>query len=169
MQAQADPAHVQNNFNSLLLAHGSGGTQAGLILGKLLSENKVLSDCRIWGVNVAYDREKSFQLVKDILWSAIQQFRLPISFMSDDINVLDGFIGLGYAQNTREELDFFWKVARAEGLLLDPTYTGKAFWGLWQTVKKDKAFFGKKILFLHTGGSFGQFKLSAEWGDLFGG
>ena len=153
-------------YSSVVVAHGSGGTQAGLILGKILQPEAPLAHTRVVAVNVCYDKQTSYNLVKDILWSAIQKFHLPISFFADDIEILDGFVGVGYAQNTKAELEFIARIARTEGVLLDSTYTGKAFYGLYQTVKKNKDALGKKILFLHTGGAFGNFKMEKEWREI---
>lgn len=148
-------------FDSIVVPHGSGGTQAGLVLGKILAEKQT----RIIGVNVCYDQKESFRLVKEALWAAIQQYNYPVSFLAEDIEVLDGYVGLGYAQSTKEELEFIAKIARMEGVLLDPVYTGKGFYGLYQTLKKDSKYFGKKVLFIHTGGGFGTFKMEQEWKD----
>lgn len=156
---------LKDPFDSIVVAHGSGGTQAGLVLGKLLA-GPDCPDTKMVGVNVCYDGKESFGLVKDALWQAIQQHHLPYSFMAEDIDMLDGFVGRGYAQSTPEELAFIKKVASEEGVLLDPVYTAKAFYGLYQTVKKDPARLGKKILFIHTGGGFGLFKMESEWGEV---
>ncbi len=159
ISAQADP------FDSIVVAHGSGGTQAGLVLGKLLAEEKY-QHTRIVGVNVCYDPKESFRLVKDVLWAAIQQQKLPLSFAASDIEILEGFLGAGYAKSSPEELDFILKVARQEGVLLDPVYTGKAFYGMVKTLKADPKAFGKRVLFIHTGGAFGLFKLEKEWQEV---
>ncbi len=55
--------------------------------------------------------------------------------------------------------DFF----RSEGVLLDPCYTGKAFYGLHQEILAGRFPAGSRILFLHTGGIFGNFCYSEEW------
>ncbi len=158
---------VEKPFDSIVIAHGSGGTQAGLVLGKLLADD-AWKDTRIVGVNVCYDKKESFDLVKKVLWAAIQERKLPLSFAADDIEVLDGFVGRGYAQSTKEELEFILKIAREEGVLIDPVYTGKALFGLYHTVKKDKAALGQRVLFVHTGGGFGLFKMEAEWAEVLG-
>ena len=93
------------------------------------------------------------------------QRQLGLSFLASDIEILDGFIGQGYALNTPEEFKFFSKISRLEGLLLDPTYSGKAFLGMYSTLQKDKRHFGENILFIHTGGAFGNFKYAKEWSD----
>ena len=158
---------AEKPFDSIVIAHGSGGTQAGLVLGKLLADDG-WKNTRIIGVNVCYGKKESFDLVKKVLWSAIQERQLPLSFAADDIEILDGFVGKGYAQSTNEELRFIHKVAREEGVLLDPVYTGKALYGLYQTVRLGKDTLGKRVLFLHTGGGFGLFKMEDEWKEVLG-
>ncbi len=168
-QIKGDPSLPKAGFDSIVVAHGSGGTQAGLVLGKIFHEASMPVAKHVMAVNVCYDKARSYEIVKDILWSTIQGYHLPLSFLADDIEILDGFVGRGYALNTKEELAFIARVARTEGLLLDPTYSGKAMYGLYQTIKKQPKALGEKVLFLHTGGSFGNFKLQEEWSDLWGG
>ena len=157
--------NLPEKFDSIVVAHGSGGTQAGLILGKLCTPEFV--DTKIVGINVCYDAAKSFRMVKEALWAAIQEYKLPLSFLAEDIVIKDGYRGLGYALSTKEELQFLVKVARSEGVLLDPVYTGKAFLGLVKTAKAEPEMLGKNILFIHTGGGFGAFKVSGkEWGEV---
>jgi D-cysteine desulfhydrase len=151
-----------HRFDTMVTAHGSGGTQAGLLLGKLAAGDAG-ENTRIVGINVCYDGKESFRLVKDALWLSIQQHRLPLSFAAADIEVKDGFLGRGYGLSTPEELKFIAKVARTEGMLVDPVYTGKGLYGLYQTVKQDRAAFGERVLFWHTGGGFGLFKMGEEW------
>jgi D-cysteine desulfhydrase len=154
---------VPDSFDSIVVAHGSGGTVAGLTLGKIAraQELPALARTRVVGVNVCYDEAKSRELVKVILWQAIQGFQMQLSFFHDDYEILDGFLGQGYAKYTDDELAFYASVARTEGMLLDPVYTGKAFRALVETVKAKPQSLGKKILFIHTGGAFGDF--SVDW------
>ncbi|MGZ3710658.1 MAG: 1-aminocyclopropane-1-carboxylate deaminase/D-cysteine desulfhydrase, partial [Bdellovibrionota bacterium] len=156
---------LKDAFDTIVVAHGSGGTQAGLVLGKLMAGADA-PDTRIVGVNVCYGAKESFGLVKDALWQAIQQNNFPLSFFAEDIEMLDGYVGRGYALSTKAELEFLKKIAGEEGVLLDPVYTGKAFYGMYQTIKAEPARLGKKILFIHTGGAFGLFKLQEEWNEV---
>lgn len=152
-------------FDSIVFAHGSGGTHAGLILGKLMSGAEA-EGTRLIGVNVCYDAKESFRRTKDALWQAIQQHKLPYSFAAEDAEILDGFLGRGYALSTPEEIEFLKKVARLEGMLVDPVYTGKALRGLYETAKAKPGHFGKRVLFVHTGGGFGLFKVEEEeWAE----
>ena len=55
------------------------------------------------------------------------------------------------------ELDFIAGIAAKEGIVLDPVYTGKAFYGLYQEVQKGTFKDCENILFIHTGGQYGLF------------
>jgi D-cysteine desulfhydrase len=57
-------------------------------------------------------------------------------------------------------------VARSEGLVLDPVYTGKAFHGMLAELSKQPGCFGKRVVFMHTGGVFGLFPKAAEIAPL---
>ena len=52
-------------------------------------------------------------------------------------------------------IDFIKYIASLEGVALDPVYTGKAFYGLYNEIKKGNLSHHKNILFIHTGGIFG--------------
>ena len=84
------------------------------------------------------------------------RFATPAS-SPEELHLIDGYVGRGYALSTPEELDLIRHVASREGILLDPVYTGKAFNGMIQTLKKNPSAFGQRVLFLHTGGVFALF------------
>ena len=69
------------------------------------------------------------------------------------VKVWDEYIGEGYSIPTSEGIDAIRLVARTEGIFLDPIYTGKAFSGLTDLVKKEFIGSDKTVIFLHTGGS----------------
>jgi D-cysteine desulfhydrase len=140
---------------TLVYACGSGGTGAGIVLGvKLLG-----LDVRTVGFAVCDDRAYFMSTIGAIIYDAIARYDLSISFDRDrDIEILDGYVGRGYAQSRPEELRLIRDVARKEGLLLDPVYTGKAFYGMTQELPR----LGERIVFLHTGGIFGLFPKADE-------
>ena len=76
---------------------------------------------------------------------------------SENMDIIDGYVGEGYALSTEEELNFIWDLAKKEGVILDPVYTGKAMFGLHNEIKKGSFKNSKNILFVHTGGLFGLF------------
>ncbi len=82
-----------------------------------------------------------------------------LSWGKEDIHILDGFVGSGYAEIGTTEAALIKRFAREEGLVLDPVYTAKAMLGLEQNLLRN-TIPGRKILFIHTGGIFGTFAFS---------
>jgi D-cysteine desulfhydrase len=153
IEAQAGKDGLPERFSSVVVANGSGGTAAGLLLGRNLSDWD--DSCQIVSFNVCRTAEQMADRVKWVILSAVQRYRMPVSFMPADVHVIDGYVGPGYAKAKPELYDFIVMVAREDGLLLDPVYTGKAMFGLISemTASKERAaLFGKDILFVHTGG-----------------
>ncbi|MCA1665139.1 MAG: pyridoxal-phosphate dependent enzyme, partial [Myxococcales bacterium] len=104
---------------TLVYAAGSGGTGAGLILGiKLLG-----LPWRAVGVNVCDDKAYFVEAIGEIIEAAIKKWLLPVAFDRSEIEIVDGYVGVGYARSRPEELQTIRDVARAEGLILDPVYT----------------------------------------------
>ena len=64
----------------------------------------------------------------------------------------DAYLGAGYAVLGEPEREAIRLVARQEGILLDPVYTGKAWFALTQLIAANDARVGKRVLFWHTGG-----------------
>lgn len=143
---------------TLVYAAGSGGTGAGLILGiKLLG-----LPWRAVGVNVCDDKDYFVQAIGEIVEAAVKRWLLPIEFDRSEVEIVDGYVGAGYAKSRPEELQTIRDVARAEGLILDPVYTGKAFHGMQKELERDKNAFGPRLCFIHTGGIYGLFPKAKE-------
>ena len=134
-------------------AVGSGGTLAGLILGQKIYGQPY----QVLGVNVCDDEAFFVDKVSRISRKAIERYRLEIDFKPEDVKIIDGYVGEGYALNRPEEIDFIKDVALLEGLILDPVYTAKTFLGLKDQISKGRFKKDEKILFIHTGGLFGLF------------
>ena len=144
---------------TIIHATGSGGTTAGLILGaKLLGLNG-----RVVGINVCNDRDYFLRVVGNICEEAIATYKLDLPFFSaDDIEIIDGYVGAGYGKSSPQELSLIGEVARTEGILLDPVYTGKAFYGMSQELERNPQIFDDRIVFIHTGGIFGLFSMADQ-------
>ncbi len=142
-----DEKHLGVKFDSIVLASGSAGTQAGLVVGKSIAQwpGKVL------GFSIA---KKSDELKKTVYNLAAETAKnLECSVNKDDICIDDSFIGEGYAQNTKEcedAVDFF---ARKCGIFIDHVYTGKAAAGLLKYLRNGRFERNSAILFIHTGGN----------------
>jgi D-cysteine desulfhydrase len=133
---------------------GSGETTAGLALGvKLLGV-----PARVCGVNVCDDRAYFVRVIGQIAADFGQ-----VAFDAErDVEIVDGHVGRGYALSRPEELATIRDVARAEAVVLDPVYTGKAFHGMLAELARDPRRFGARIVFLHTGGIFGLFPVARD-------
>ena len=105
-------------------------------------------------------------MIGEIVEQMIARHRLPISFQRNEIEIVDGYVGAGYAKSRPDELATLRDVARAEGLILDPVYTGKAFHGLKCELARDRSALGDRIVFLHSGGIFGLFPKADELAPL---
>ena len=68
--------------------------------------------------------------------------------------LIDGYKGAGYALSSPKELEFIAEMARLEGLILDPVYTGKALLGLVTELEQHPGDFEDRVVFVHTGGVF---------------
>lgn len=137
-------------FDHIVSATGSGGTQAGLTLGAHL----YMPDTQVTGIAVCDDESYFNQKVRDDigLWNDLYQQPVDIDALS--IRVSDEYIGPGYARANTEIFECIELVARKEGLILDPVYTGKAFFGMLSEIEAGNMP-GDNILFVHTGGIFG--------------
>ena len=148
-------------FDTIVTAVGSGGTFAGLYLGNKLTN----SGKKIVGINVCdtaeYFKERVSEILKEVK-TYIPDTEFEIS--KDDMCIIDGYVGDGYAVSRTEELDFICDFAEAEGIVLDPVYTGKAMRGLYTEIKKGTFKDSKNILFIHTGGLFGLFSKRDQFG-----
>ena len=150
-----------NGYRSTTIVHatGSGGTTAGLVLGvKLLG-----LDAQVAGINVCNDRNYFIEVVGEICNAAIADYQLEIPFSPQkDIHIIDGYVGEGYGKANDQVLSLLVELARTEGIILDPVYTGKAFYGMTQELKRSPEVFGDRIIFFHTGGIFGLFPMAAQ-------
>ena len=81
----------------------------------------------------------------------------------EDLNIIDSYVGGGYAINSKEDYEFIKDFARLEGIFVDPVYTGKALRGLFEELKKPELDKYKNILFIHTGGLYGLFPKGKEF------
>jgi D-cysteine desulfhydrase len=146
------------SFDHLVVASGSAGTHAGLLAG-LAALNAGLP---VTGINVRRKRLEQEGNVHRLAVATAALMGTPEPLRGDVI-ALDDWVGPGYSLPTAEMVEAVRTLARSEGILLDPVYTGKAFAGLLALVRGGHFAPGSRVLFLHTGGSP---SLHAYAGDL---
>ncbi len=147
---------------TVISAMGSGGTSAGLILGAKLLKTGL----DVAGINVCDNRQYFEEVVKGICTGFINEY--PCDLLPDvhtSLKIVDGYVGKGYALSSAKELQAIHDLARMEGVVLDPVYTGKAYYGMIRELEKDRYRFGKRIVFVHTGGLFGLFPVAGQFED----
>jgi D-cysteine desulfhydrase family pyridoxal phosphate-dependent enzyme len=145
--------------DDIIVACGSGGTAAGVALGVRLSG----LNAKVHAVNVCVDAPYFYTYVNKIF------SELGAALRAEEVlDIMDGYVGLGYARNTTEELAYIRDVARQTGIILDPVYTGKAMCGLRSEFASHRdRFQGRRLLFIHTGGLFGLYDKLGEMGPVF--
>jgi D-cysteine desulfhydrase family pyridoxal phosphate-dependent enzyme len=134
---------------TVILASGSAGTQAGLLVGaKLLSP-----ETRIVGISVAGSAADVSRYVRVIAEATLAELGETPFVADDEVIVLDEYLAEGYGVLNQPVSDAIGLLARREGILLDPVYTGKAMAGLLDLAGKGFFRGDEHVVFLHTGGT----------------
>ncbi len=144
--------HGAPAFDAVVISAFSGGSQAGLLMGKQLTGLAA----EVVGIPVAYPAARVRDYITATIQRAAARFELPVE-PPKTIHLLDGYQGRGRGQVREEEIATIISLAREEGILLDPVYTGKAFLGLLDHLRRDPKEFGSRVCFIHTGGIFSLF------------
>lgn len=138
------PSHI-------VCATGSAGTQAGLTLGSHLCG----LDVDVLGMAVCDDEAYFQRKVRDDINQWQDYYGVAINEAELNVHVNDNYIGPGYARADAEVFETIAWLARTEGIVLDPVYTGKAFHGLIEEVRRGNLGGTGPIVFVHTGGLYG--------------
>lgn len=153
-------AELRQDFDKLgilpgyvVSAAGSGGTLAGLIVGKHLYE----LSAEIVAFNVCDDEAYFVNKITADLKTWQQRFECELPSLP--INIIDGYVGPGYGRADPHVYQTIAQVARLEGVILDPVYTGKAFDAMLAELRSGRFADTSDIVFIHTGGLFGLFPL----------
>ncbi|MCS5622593.1 MAG: D-cysteine desulfhydrase [Candidatus Marinimicrobia bacterium] len=148
----------QANENRLVIDHiihatGSAGTQAGLISGlKAMS-----SGIPLLGMGVFAHKSYIEKRVYKLACETVEYMGVPGIVGSNDVVANCDYVGDGYGIPTKEMNDAVIMLARLEGILLDPVYTGKGFAGMIDLIAGNYFDKSGNIVFIHTGGSPGLF------------
>ena len=148
----------QANDRGLKISHvvhatGSAGTQAGLVTGLVALNSQI----PVLGIGVRAPKDKQEQSVFDLACRTADHMGISGVVKREHVVANTDYVGPGYGLPTEGMIEALKLVARMEGILLDPVYSGKGMAGLIDLVTS--GFFAKDedVVFLHTGGSAGLF------------
>jgi D-cysteine desulfhydrase len=144
--------HGAPSFDTVVITAFSGGSQAGLLMAKQIAGLRA----DIVSVPIAWEGPRVRSYVVDVIERARQRYGLPVN-PPREVRILDGYQGAGRAEIRREDFEMVMRLARLEGVILDPVYTAKAFAGVLDTLGRDPKALGRRVCFVHTGGVFSVF------------
>jgi D-cysteine desulfhydrase len=145
---QSDEMGVR--FANVLVANGSSGTHGGLAAGFVVS-GKPASFVKSYAVY--HSGEKTHGITLEKARETLALLAPGRKLLGGDIVVNGDHRGEGYGIPTRGMIDTVRRVARTEGVLLDPVYSGKAFAGLLHDIEANVYKPGDNVLFVMTGGT----------------
>lgn len=132
----------------LFVACGTGTTLTGICAGM----QKYYPQAKVYAISTArtYDTEVPI-LCEDM---DILNAYLGTDYTFDNLVFSEDYLCGGYAKYNSDLLDTIKECISKEGMIIDPTYSGKAFWGMVDTIKHSVDYYNKNILFWNTGGLF---------------
>lgn len=148
----------------IVIPSSSGGTQAGLVAGRW-----VLGwDVPILGISVDGEEDHLRGSVAELATKTAAHLGRPRAFSPEEILVCADYLGAGYGVLGELERNAITLLARAEGILIDPVYTGRAFGGLVDLLRRGIDRYAAprgaslNIVFWHTGGAPALFAYASE-------
>jgi D-cysteine desulfhydrase len=135
--------------DAIFIACGTGTTLTGISTAC----NCFFPKTHIYAISIARTKETGFAILQENIKQINESNKH--AFDLNNIRLLDCYLNGGYGDSCSKENSIIKEAAREDGLILDPIYTGKAFWGMDDIIMSNRnKFKGKKILFWHTGGVF---------------
>lgn len=135
------------HFDYIFLASGTGTTQAGLVCGSALQQN----ECRsIVGISIARSNPRGGQVVQQ----SVEDYLASVNYDGEKPAVVfdDSYTCGGYGVYNDQIQECVDQMMRQEGIPLNRTYSGKAFWAMGEYIRSHEIH-DQCVLFLHTGGS----------------
>ncbi len=147
--AMAEIAASEHEFDRIVFATSSGGTQAGMLAGVAAYGLRT----RVTGISVDPGRAELEGRIRPLLAEITSWLEVVAGAAAPAIEVIDRYLGGGYAvvgEPEREAIEMF---GRLEGILVDPVYTGRAAAGLIDLIRLGEIASEERVLFWHTGGT----------------
>lgn len=143
---------LQTSFTHIVFASSSGGTQAGLMLGKKIFNSNV----ELIGINIdkgETDKVPFDQYIISLANKTAKLIESDYEFSDEDLILNSDYVGDGYGEVGALENEAISLTAKTEGILVDPVYTGRAMGGLIDMIRTGKIKKSDRVLFWHTGGA----------------
>ena len=144
--------HGAPRFDAVVISAFTGGSQAGLLLGKQLAG----LPGEVVGVPIASPAERVRGHIERTMRAAIRRYGFAIE-VPKAVHLLEGDERANRGDVADAELGLVAEVARDEGMLLDPVYTARGFRALVETLARDRKALGPRVCFIHTGGLYSLF------------
>jgi len=165
-EALAQLAETEERVGTMIVASSSGGTQAGLALGGKIAGY----DGKIIGISIDKgDRGPDRYEVElaGIANAAAEMMGISVRMSPDEFLVEYGYLGAGYGIVGELEREAISLMAKHEGIILDPVYTGRAFGAMLDMLRTGRLGEGRgekddSVLFWHTGGAAACFAYGGE-------
>ncbi len=145
----------------IFFASSSGGMQAGLTLGKEMYQ----LNSELIPISIDKDETNGLSLeevVLNIIKEGLQKLNINKEIQLSDIYLNRDYDKNGYGVVTNNEINAINELAKSEGVLLDPVYTGRSFYGMLDFLKEKRIPTNSNVLFWHTGGLPAIFKYANE-------
>jgi L-cysteate sulfo-lyase len=133
----------------LVHATGSAGTQAGLLAGI----HALGLEWPVTGFGVRLARDVQEAKVHALALLVLEKLGVAPDLAREKVVAHDDHIGAGYGVPTAGMLEAVQLLARTEGVLMDPVYTGKGMAGMIAMLRAGGFGADEDVIFVHTGGS----------------
>jgi 1-aminocyclopropane-1-carboxylate deaminase/D-cysteine desulfhydrase-like pyridoxal-dependent ACC family enzyme len=144
--------------SAVVMCAGSGTTMAGLVCGlKALGARQ-----RVIGISISNPAGALRDRILALSRMAAETYGLECALEPDEVEVLDGFIGPGYGEVSKQGMEALTLTARTEGILLDPIYTSKTAGGMFELIRGGALPADRPVVMVHTGGVPGVFAYNQE-------
>jgi len=136
------------DIGHIVTATGSAGTQGGLIVGLKAMKSTI----PLLGIGVNIPQQDQEEKVFNLACETAEYIGKPGCVSREDVVANCNYVGEGYGVPTESMNEAVLMLARTEGLLFDPVYSGKGLAGMIDLIRNG-TLGGGNIVFLHTGGS----------------
>ena len=128
----------------------------------MVGARAVAPHVKIVGISVSREKNSARAQVAEIANETAEALGLSQHFAGEETIVIDEYIGGAYGALNEGVARAIGTVARTEGIMLDPVYTGKAMAGLMDLLRKGYFEGSRGVVFLHTGGTPALFAYEEE-------